>query len=138
MGTLLRKSIKVHTETAAREATHLFRIAKKYKEFKLGHANEPGDPSIIMLFDNGYFTVVSGCGKMFNLFCRDKILGSYTGRNHIVREPTDADYRNAKIRHLPFDRCFSFKEEDVDKLKGKLILISNKFQTDIRMAFMKC
>ena len=114
---LLRKSIKVHTESAVREIIHLYRIARAYKRIKRGQKNEPRDPSMIMLFDNGFFTTVAGDGEMFISFCRDKILGSYSGRNYIVRLPDDDEYRHAPLRMLPFDRCFNFREDDVNDRK---------------------
>ena len=112
---LLRKSIKVHTEKAVREAIHLVRIAAKYKKLRAGHKNEGCDPSVILIFDNGFFTTVSGSGELFNVFCKEKYLGPYTGKNYIVHEPCDPGYRYARLRHLPFDHCFNYMEEDVDK-----------------------
>ena len=119
---LLRKSIKMHTEKAVREAIHLFRIAMKYKKLRSGHKNEGCDPSVILIFDNGFFTTVSGSGELFNVFCKEKHLGPYTGKNYLVREPNDSAYRNAKLRHLPFDHCFNYMEEDVDKCKFVLVV----------------
>ena len=36
---LIRKSIKVHTEKAVREAIHLYRIAMRYKKLRIGQKN---------------------------------------------------------------------------------------------------
>ena len=116
--TLLRKSIKVHTESAIREAIHLIRLAIKYKILRKGHKNEGRDPSLIILFDNGYFTTVSGDGELFDVFCRDKTFGQYTGRNYKVKKTSDAEYRTAKLRFLPFDHCFHYSEDDVNSRKS--------------------
>ena len=48
----LRKSIKLHTESAVRESIHLFRISKAYKKLRKGQKNEGLPPSLIILFDN--------------------------------------------------------------------------------------
>ena len=116
----LCKSIKLHTESSCREFVHLIRIAEKYKKLRKGHKNEGGMPSGITIFDNGYFTTVSGHGSLFDQFLLNKTLGDYTGKNYRVRIPTDTDYRQARLQYLPFDRCFSFSEEDVDDREFKI------------------
>ena len=68
VASLLRKSIKVHTETAVREAIHLVCIIRKYNKLRQGHKNEGGTPLVLLLFDNGYFTTVSGWGQIFETF----------------------------------------------------------------------
>ena len=68
-----------------------------YKELRRGHKNEGEDPSIIIIFDNGYFTTISGDGHMFHSFCKDKTLGNYTGRNYVVCKPDDPLYRHARM-----------------------------------------
>ena len=68
---------------------------------------------MLLLFDNGFFTTIPRDGEMFHKFCKDKTLGNYTGRNYSVRNPTDSDYRTARIRVLPFDHAFYYNEYDV-------------------------
>ena len=92
----------------------LFRIAKAYKELHKGHKNEGQDPSVLLVFDNGYFTTVVGSGSLCNYFLSEKTLHDYTGKHFKVRMPTDPDYQQARLRYLPFDRCFSFSDDDVD------------------------
>ena len=116
---LVRKSIKVHTEKTVREAITLVRIAKRYKRLRQGHKNEGSEPSIIVLFDNDFFTTVSGSGQLFEVFCKEKYLGPYTDRNYFVREPDDPQYRHAPLRHLPFDHCFNYMDEDVHQRELK-------------------
>ena len=113
----LRKSIKLHTESAIREAIHLLRIALAYFKIRKGHKNEGSEPSLIILFDNGYFTTVLGGGALLESFMLDKTLGFYTGKGFDVKKPNDFGYRNARLRYLPFDRCFSFADDDVDMRK---------------------
>ena len=115
----LRKSIKLHTESAIREAIHLFRISRTYKKLCKGHKNEGLAPSMIILFDNGYFTTVSGGGSLFQKIKEFKILDFYTGKGHRVTVPEDKNYRMARLRFLPFDRCFSFTDDDVNDRKLK-------------------
>ena len=74
-------------------------------------------PSLLIIFDNGYFTTVSGGGKLLEIFMLDKTIGQYTGRGHVVCKPDEFGYHNARLRFLPFHRCFSFADEDVDKRK---------------------
>ena len=100
-----------------KEVIHLYRIARSYKNIRKGHKNEPRDPAMLMIFDNGFFTTVAGNGEIFHTFCKTKTLGNYTGKNYIVRKPGDAEYRHARLRLLPFDRCFYFRDEDVDSRK---------------------
>ena len=72
---------------------------------------------MLSIFDNGYFTTVTGGGSLFQNFVRNKTLGYYTGKYHCVTPPNDPGYRTARLRHLPFDRCFSFSDEDVHQRK---------------------
>ena len=46
-----------------------------------------------------------------------KILDFYTGKSHRVTLPDDPKYRTAILRYLPFDRCFSFTDDDVNDHK---------------------
>ena len=117
LATALRKSIKLHTESAIREAIHLFRISKSYKKLRKGHKNEGIPPSLLILFDNGYFTTVSGGGTLFEKFMECKILDFYSGKGHRVIHPEDPHYCTARLRYLPFDRCFSFTDDDVNDRK---------------------
>ena len=94
---MVRKSVKVHTESLIREVNQLLRIAQKYKDLRIGHKNEPRSPSLLLLFDNGFFTTVTGNGDMFHSFCKYKTLGNYTGHHFNVRKPSDFDYRTARI-----------------------------------------
>ena len=110
----LRKSIKLHTESTIREAIHLFRISKAYKKLRKGHKNEGIQPSLLILFDNGYFTTVFGGGSLLKKFMELKIIDLYTGKGHSVVKPDEKKYHTARLRYLPFDRCFSFTEDDVN------------------------
>ena len=114
----MRKSVKVHTESAVREVTQLYRIALKYKELCRGHKNELMAPSMLLLFDNGFFTTVTGAEDMFHSFCKSKTLGNYTGHNYAVQKPTDYDYHTARIRYLPFDHAFYYHEYNVDQCES--------------------
>ena len=51
--------------------SHLFRIVLQYQNFRRGHKNQGSDPSVLILFDNGYFTTVSGEFFILNLNVAD-------------------------------------------------------------------
>ena len=123
--------MKLHTESAVREAIHLLRIARQYKQIRKGHKNEGKQPFIIILFDNVYFTVVSGWGSIFDNFVQYKTLGDYSGKYFGVRNPEDDDYRTARVRYLPFDRCFSFGDDDVTdrKFNNQCMFICRNYHT---------
>ena len=125
--TLLRKSMKVHTEKVVREVIHLFRIAQKYKNLHSGHKNEGCEPSILLIFDNRFFTTITGSGEMFTVFMKDKILGDYTGKNFIIRSPGDADYHTARIRYLSFDHSFYFCDYDVNDRKCFCVICTSNW-----------
>ena len=109
----MRKSIKVHTEKAIREAIHLLRLAKKYKELCKGHKNEGLEPSLIIGFDNGYFTTVSGGGDMFEKFGTEKFWETTLVKITWLRTLLIQVNRKARLPYLPFDHCFSYEEKDV-------------------------
>ena len=93
------------------------RLMEEYKELMRGTDSEGLDPSSLIVFDNGYYTIISGSGKMFNAFGKTKSLGNYTGRFEIPKEPTDPNYSKSKLRILPFDKTFTFLPNDVDQSK---------------------
>ena len=90
---------------------------EEYKDMMRGTSREGLDPSCIVLFDNGYYTIISSSGKMYNAFCKDKTLGNYTGANSVPKPPNDVAYHDSSLRILPFDQAFTFLSTDVDKRK---------------------
>ena len=97
---------------------------EEYKEFMRGTNGEGLDPSSLIIFDNGYYTIISGSGKIFHAFCKDKTLGNYNGNDENPTAPTDPMYSSSKLRIIPFDQSFTFLPNDVDDRKILFILIS--------------
>ena len=64
-GILLRKSIMTATRSAIRDLIKANRLMEEYKEMMRGTKDEGLDPSSLIIFDNGYFTIISGAGKSF-------------------------------------------------------------------------
>ena len=87
-------------KSAIRACIKANRLMEEYKEMMRGSADEGLDPSIIIIFDNGYYTIISGSGKIYHAFCHNKTLGNYTGSVF----STFQSFRS-KLQHIPFANC---------------------------------
>ena len=105
----LWKSIKTHTATCVRHIIPLVQMAEEYHMYKKGdHGDNGREPAVLFIFDTGYYTVVSGWGELFDVYCSKKKLGTYTGCNVKPRKPGDSNYGDSRLRILPFDQAFHF------------------------------
>ena len=95
----------------------------EYKDLMRGTKSEGLEPSFLIL-DNGYYTIISGSGKIFNAFCKNKSLGNlYTGRYAVPRDPSDPKYSQSRLRILPFDKAFTFLPNDVDSREYYIFIV---------------
>ena len=88
-------------------------MAEEYYLFKEGNAERGKKPSVLFMFDTGYYTVITGWGELFNVFCETKQIGEYTGKNVRPRTPRDDDYGESRLRILPFDHAFAFITKNI-------------------------
>ena len=113
----LRKSIKTATATCVRNVIPLVRMAEEYYVFKRGTPERGEKPALLLIFDTGYYTVISGWGALFDVYCKTKKLGNYTGKNVKARSPDDEDYGESQLRILPFDHSFTFIRKNIQESK---------------------
>ena len=90
---------------------------EEYKEFMRGTNEEGLKPSSLIIFDNGYYTIISGTGEIFHAFCKNKSLGNYNGNDEDPTDPSDPRYYSSKLRIIPFDNTFTFLPNDVNDRK---------------------
>ena len=114
---LLRKCINTAVRTAVRSLIKATRLMEEYKGMVRGTNSEGLSPSSLIMFDNGYFTTISGAGEVYHSFCKDKNLGNYTGRFAFPKHPSDPGYETSLLRMLPFDHTFTFLPTDVNARK---------------------
>ena len=113
-----RKSIKTHTATCVHHLIPLIRMAGEYYIYNTGHKCEKGRKSaLLFIFDTGYYTIVSGWGELYDIYCTTKKLGSYTDRNVSPHKPTDTDYGESRLWILPFDHAFRFIKKNITDSK---------------------
>ena len=117
----MRKSIKTAIATCVRVIIPLVRLAEHYFSKKENTPEQGNESSVLFLFDSGYWTTVSGWGKMFDGFCKFKRLGKYTGCNVKPRNPEDHDYARSRLRILPFDHAFKFIKSNITDSKSLLL-----------------
>ena len=118
----LRKSIKTHTATCVQHIIPLVHMAEEYYKFNRGHRSQKGrEPALLFIFDTAYYSVVSGWGELFDVYCSTKQLGNYTGRNVCPHSPGESDYGDSRLRILPFDQAFTFIRKDIKDSKGNYI-----------------
>ena len=113
---LLRKRIRIHTESSVREVVSVGRLMKKYYDVTKPDTNGR-DPSAFCAIDNGFYCVFGGSGMMLKNFIETGNLGKYSGSNVVPKFPGDANYRKSLLRFAPFDQCFNFVNTDVDTRK---------------------
>ena len=65
---LLRLSLKRHTETAIRATNHIHRVAEELQKALNGTDEEGQSPTFLLLLCNGYFTTLAGDGALFQEF----------------------------------------------------------------------
>ena len=114
----LRKSIKTATSTCVRHVIPLVRMAEEYYLFKQGNSERGREPAVLLIFDTGYYTIISGWGELFDVFCKSKQIGNYTGRNVKPRQPGDHDNGESRLRILPFDHAFAFITKNITDSKS--------------------
>ena len=61
-----------------RHVIPLVRMAEEYYVLKRGKNDSGQEPTLLLIFDTGYYTIVTGWGKLFDIYCRRKQLGDYT------------------------------------------------------------
>lgn len=88
-------------------------MAEEYYIFKQDSPERGREPAVLFLFDTGYYTIVTGWGELFEVYCRSKKLGNYTGRNVKPRQPGDVDYGTSRLRIMPFDHAFAFIRKSI-------------------------
>ena len=90
-------------------------MAEEYYVLKRGKNDSDSgrEPALLLIFDTGYYTIVTGWGELFDIYCRRKQLGTYTGRNVKPRKPGDADYGHSRLHILPFDHAFAFIKKEI-------------------------
>ena len=64
----LQKSIKTHTATCVRHVIPLVHMAEEYYLLKRGQNDCGCEPALLLIFDTGYYTVVTGWGELFDIF----------------------------------------------------------------------
>ena len=106
---LLRLSLKRHTESTVRATIHAQRVAEELRKALTGTEIQGEPPTSLLILCNGYFTTLAGEGSLYNQFKNHKnIVGcEYTGRNLRVRTADDEDYKKCRLRDMTFDRAFS-------------------------------
>ena len=103
---------------------HAHRIAGELKKALTGTEVEGEPPTCLLILSNGIFSSVAGEGKLYKQFCETKTIGDYMGRNVRASHPEDADYKNSKLRKVPFDYAFNHATHDVDKRKLTYVLFT--------------
>ena len=98
-----------------RDGHSFYRMLKAFQEAMRKKGQGGGDPSFLSILDTGNYSVVTGDGELFQRFCRNKTFGRYTGRNVKPRFPNHPEYKNSRLRVIPFDRAFNYTTNDVDK-----------------------
>ena len=118
---LLRLSLKRHTEKAVRSTIHAQRIAEKLREALKGTEIEGHPPTSFLIIDNSYFSTTAGEGSLYDHYCKYKNIAGciYTGKNVKAAHPEkDKDvYKQSRLRMVPFDHAFYHVKKDVDKRK---------------------
>ena len=92
-------------------------MAEEYYLFKEGKAERGQKPAVLFIFDMGYYTIVTGWGELFDVFCTKKQIGHHTGRNVRPQKPGDPDYGESHLRILPFDHAFAFISKNISDSK---------------------
>ena len=112
-------------KTAVRACIKANRLMQEYKDMMRVTKIEGLDPSTLIIFDNGYYTIISGSGKIYHVFCCNKMFGNYTGRFSMPSSPSDPDYNKSLLRIMPFDQAFTFLPKDVNERKFIVIFMKN-------------
>ena len=101
-------------------------MAEEYYLLKEGTAGRGHEPALLFIFDTGYYTIVTGWGELFDVYCETKKLGPYTGHNVKPRNPNDADYGESRLRILPFDHAFAFIRKNIEESEYKVGYINTQ------------
>ena len=111
---LLRLSLKRHTETAVRATINVQRIAEELHKVLNDTRIQGQMPTSLLIFCNGYFTTFAGEGSLHRQFMQSKNISGceYTGKDVPVTNPDDPQYNNSRLRHVTFDRAFTHCTKD--------------------------
>ena len=121
---LLKLSLKRHTESAVRGVIHSQRIAEELRKALVGTETQGEIPSCFLLLTNGYFSTLAGEGPLFDEFVEKGTLGHFIGKNTIARKPDDPEYDKCKFRILTFDHCFTHCRKDAQDRKEIIHVIT--------------
>ena len=86
-------------------------------------------PQLLVVYDDGQTTQVSGQNKLFNEFVANGgFVGDFSGKGTSVSKLHDLDYHVAKLKVLRYDQTFKICGGDARKGNLDLFLILISFQ----------
>ena len=115
------KTIKSTQFTGVRNLIRSIRLFEKVRKIEkecglLDDAESISIPQLLIIYDNGNRTQVSGQNALLNEFVQNGgFVGDFSGKGNPVKKVHDPDYNKSSLALLRYDQCFKICGGDARK-----------------------
>ena len=113
------KTVKSTQYTGVRNLIRSVRLYEKVRKIESllhGNKGEIALPQLVIIYDNGKQTQVSGQNKLLDEFVDNGgFIGEFSGKGSSVKKVHDPDYIQSELKLLRYDQCFKICGGDARK-----------------------